>query len=204
MRVIASPSRSYQSGWAWSAARTWKWMLPSPRWPKPLAVTPGKARSTSAAASMMKRGMSATGTEMSCARVWPSLRSASEMESRRRQNASAWASLEAIAASAMRPCWRAAPSSCSSSAEMFASASAVVASTSTCHGCWPASGERVPGMCFSTSSQRIVRNQLEPFDAARCGLRESAASRARASGFRRPPRRPHARRSPAPAEGPRR
>ena len=25
-------------------ARTWKWTLPSPRWPKPLAMTPGKAR----------------------------------------------------------------------------------------------------------------------------------------------------------------
>jgi hypothetical protein len=51
----------------------------------------------------MKRGMSATATEMSWARVWPSARSASEMDSRIFQTASAWASVAAIAASAMKP-----------------------------------------------------------------------------------------------------
>ena len=64
----------------------------------------GEPRSTSAAASVMNRGMSATGTEMSCASVWPSARSASEMVSRSFQKASACASLAAIAASSMMPC----------------------------------------------------------------------------------------------------
>ena len=49
-------------------------------------------------------GMSATGTEMSCASVCPSARSASEIESRIFQNASACASLAASTASPMMPC----------------------------------------------------------------------------------------------------
>ena len=52
----------------------------------------------------MKRGMSATATEISCASVCPSARSASEMESRIFQKASACASLAAITASPMMPC----------------------------------------------------------------------------------------------------
>ena len=51
----------------------------------------------------MKPGIAATGTEMSCLAAGPSLRSASEIESRSRQNASACASLAAIVASSISP-----------------------------------------------------------------------------------------------------
>ena len=41
-RVIAGAFASYQSGAARLPARTWKWTLPSPRWPKPLAMHAGE------------------------------------------------------------------------------------------------------------------------------------------------------------------
>ena len=42
--VTASPTESIQPGPAPSGARTLKWMLPSPRWPKADHCVPGKAR----------------------------------------------------------------------------------------------------------------------------------------------------------------
>ena len=49
-----------------AGARTWKWMLPSPRWPKATTLVPGQSASIRAEAAVMKPGMAATGTEMSC------------------------------------------------------------------------------------------------------------------------------------------
>ena len=43
-----------------------------------------------------------------------------------------------------------------------AAGSAVVASISTCHGCAPASGARVPGMCLSTSSSESCGTSSKP------------------------------------------
>src|SRR3546814_20845978 len=68
-------------------ARTWKWTLPSPRWPKEEAVVPGKALSAAAAASTMKAGMRATGTLTSYCSAGPCARSDSDSDSRMRQKA---------------------------------------------------------------------------------------------------------------------
>ena len=83
-----------------AGARTLKWTLPSPRWPKALTLVPAKRASTEAAACVMKPAIASTATEMSCLAAGPSFFSASEMLSRRRQKSSACASLAAIAAAA--------------------------------------------------------------------------------------------------------
>ena len=53
-------------------------------------------------------------------------------------------------------------------------------------GCSPASGERVPGMCLSTSSQRILAAPARSLRWRWCALRGSAAGRARAAGLSTP------------------
>ena len=117
-------------------------------------------------------GMAATGTDMSCAKVWPSARSASEIQSRMRQNASAWASLAAITASPIRPCASASPSSASIVASSALAGSLVVASISTFqHACRRAAGGCRE--CVGARGRANPRDQLEPLDAARARLEEA-------------------------------
>ena len=88
-------------GGAPAGARTWKWTLPSPRWPK-RGDAPGEGALDLAAASTMKRGMSRLDRDIVLERG-PSSRSASEIVSRMLPEISACASLAAITASAIRP-----------------------------------------------------------------------------------------------------
>ena len=150
-------------GAARGPARTWKWTLPSPRWPKALAMAPGKARSTSPSATAMKRGMASTGTEMSCASVGPSARSASEMVSRMFQKASACASFAAITASAIRPCSSASPSRRFDLAgESAVARSALVASISTCQRMRRRQAARGCRGCAEHEVERIAGTSSNP------------------------------------------
>ena len=94
----------------------------------------------------MKRGTCDTGTEMSCLRLAPSLRCASGMDSRSRQNASRSRSFCATAASVTHP----SPSACFERVLQDASSGSPAreedSSHSTYHGDGGDSGSITPGM----------------------------------------------------------
>ena len=133
------------------------------------------------------RGMSATGTEMSCASVCPSARSASEMLSRSFQKASACASFAASAASPMMPCLKrlrraAAPAPRRCRCRHRRSSPRPARASGCCAGERRASARNV----LEDELERILRHQLEALDAHRCAPRGSAAGRARAPGLSTP------------------
>ncbi len=148
-------------------------MLPSPRWPKPLAMTPGKRRSTSAAASMMKRGMSATGTQMSCASVCPSRARPRRCVSRIFHKASAWASFAAITASPMMPSSSAAASSRSISAHDVDCGLGRRRFDQHVPGVLAGERRARAGNMLEHEPERISRDQLEPLDRGGARLEEA-------------------------------
>ena len=150
-------------------------------------LTPGKARSTSAEASTMKRGMSATGTEMSWASVWPfgALGFGNGIADFPEGVGLGFAGGDDGVARSM-PCWSAAPSS------GFELGGDVVRRIGRRrfdqHVPRMIAGERRAraGDVLEDESQRILRHQLEPLDRCWCALRGSAAGRARGRDCRPP------------------
>ena len=99
--------------------------------------------------------MRETGTEMSCLMLAPSGFCDSEIPSRRRQSAAAWAGVLARAASSISPASTASARACS------AVARSQVRSNSTYQGEGRASGSLVPGQVAGDELQRPPADQLE-------------------------------------------
>ena len=145
-----------------------------------MACAPGNLPSTSRAASTMKRGMSATGTEMSCcgrraARRAPPPRW-NRGSARRLRPAPRW---RAITASSTRPRSSAARASArAASAGGSSSALDAVASTSTCQACSSVERRARSRNMLQDQRERVAGDDLEPLDRIGLALRACAARRA--------------------------
>ena len=141
-----------------------KWMLPSPRWPNGTGRTPGTIAATSAMPCSRKAGISFTGTETSCLIEAPSRFCASEMFSRRRHSARRCASRSSRSQRRWRYRLR----------WLRRRYPEKHHATRLCRRWWPppahtrtkasASGSRVPGICASTSSSAMPRDEFEGRD----------------------------------------
>ena len=177
-RVTTGASSAYQrSGSAPAGARTWKWTLPSPRWPKPRGVRAGKARLARRRrldhearhrldrhrdVVLRRRALRALGVRD---RIADAPERLGLRLARRDRRIGDQPVVQRLAEQRLEQPRRG-----------RRRASLATASISTCHGCAPASGARVPGRCASTGGERLGGQQLEALDRVGAALPAGAAA----------------------------
>ncbi len=132
----------------------------------------------------MKRGTCETGTEMSCLRLAPSLRCASGMDSRSRQNISRSRSLSATLAFRTQPDSSASASVFSSRASSGSLARDVDSSHSTYQSACVSSGSATPGICRRVRSTAMRGINSKELTQSPLPSRSAPSSDTAASGSR--------------------